>query len=426
MPRSSYISGVTRFKRPSRQSADPSWIPRQRQVPDLLANRRTNFEIATVVGVSLEGPRWRAALSLKWAGTAALVSVGVLGIVAAVAALLLWSTGDDEGPLPSASESLSTPVSASPTPKQVPDLAIEPWIWTGAGPGDWAWVRVFGSAVYVSSGPQYACCDDISKGPGKVTALDAATGNEIWAFSTPSQPFPVTVAGGHAFFGTSDGLVFAVDTATGREAWQHDFPGVPVQVVQTASALVVADGDPEQWGPYGIAAKNRLAGRVQGLDADTGKQRWEATVGNFTAFVLPTPEGLVVASSGYTGEDEVALFDANGNQKWRVTLTSTSSPPTVESGAVLVAGTNLYKLDLATGKLLWRVASGTGGTFFGPLVRGESVVAATNTHSIESRSFATGALSGSAPFTDCNFQPLGGSPFALVCGGLFRVDLAPQ
>ena len=448
-----------------RLQRDYAWTSRQREVLRLITAGKTNKDISDQLDLSLAGAKWHvseilsklnadsreeaaeywrryngvaprfarvfrgmsAAASLKWAGIAAGASLFVAGIVAAI--LVFGPTDDGGGAPPSPDAAPSPPVTAAPTTT----LAIAPWIWRDGAANDWAWVRVFGTTAYASTGPQYACCDNFSNGPGKVTALDAATGKELWAFPTASQPFPVTVSDGRVAFGTTAGTVFALDASTGKQMWRHDFPGIPFQVVPVGAALVVADADPEAWGPNGIADKTRLAGRIRGLDPATGEPRWEATVGNFTVFVVPAADGLVAAASGHTGQDDVAFLGDDGKQKWRVTLTSISSPPSVANGSVILAGTSLHKLDLATGQRLWLMSPRNGGTFVGPSIQGDTVVSATNTGSIESRSLATGALNGSGEFPDCGFIPLEASPYALACpttggfgGGLMRIDLAPQ
>ena len=303
---------------------------------------------------------------------------------------------------------------------------------------DWVWVSVFGGSMYAAAGPQYRCCDNFYNGPGKVIALDAATGSERWSFDTPSQPFPVAESEGRVVFGTADGTVFALNAATGTIAWQATFPGIPFQVLATSSAIIVADGDPEVWGPNGIADKTRLSGRVTALDPATGDQRWEATVGRFaqrggldtsvaagvTAFVATVGDDIIAVSSNYSESDEVVLLDPAGREKWSTTVPSTFSPPAVE-GAVFVAGAKLQKLDLATGQTLWSVSPGSGGMFVSPVVIGDAVVAATNTNTIEARSLADGSVAGVGEFRDCGFTPVAATPYALVCGGLYRIDITP-
>lgn len=320
---------------------------------------------------------------------------------------------------PTTTGSVETTTSHPPT--------ITSWpAWQAPDIGDWVWVRVSGETVFASSGPQLQGNSNYFNGPGRVTALDAMTGKERWHFDTRSQPFPVTVAGSLAIFGTADGTVFALDAANGTLSWQHDFAGIPFQVVATKTAIVVGDGDPEAWGPGGIADKTRLAGRVRALDPATGKQRWETNLRNFAVFIAAAGDDVLAVSYSFRGDDDAVLLDRDGKPKWSTSISAVASPPLVAGGAAIVAGSDLRKLDLATGRQVWATPPSNGGTFVGPMVLGDMLVAATNTHTIEAVSLATGSLTASAEFPDCGFQPVEGSPFALVCGGLSRVDLGSQ
>jgi DNA-binding CsgD family transcriptional regulator len=53
----------------NRLHEDFRWTPRQRQVLDLLAARRTNGEIATALGISLDGAKWHVSEVMTKLGT---------------------------------------------------------------------------------------------------------------------------------------------------------------------------------------------------------------------------------------------------------------------------------------------------------------------------------------------------------------------
>jgi outer membrane protein assembly factor BamB len=357
------------------------------------------------------------------------VAILVLAFVALLAACSGGTKQTTPTATPPASSTAAT-IAPESTVSPSPSAAISPWTWTGASPGDWVWVRSFSGMVIASSGPMFQGHSSpgasFFNGPGRVTALDPMTGKERWHFDTPSQPFPAAQSNANAIFGTAAGTVFALDAASGRVVWQQDFPGIPFQVITTDSAVVVADGDPEAWGPGGIADKTRLRGRIRALDPATGKQRWEANLRNFAVFVAATGNDVLAASYSFRGDDDVVLLGPDGKLKWSTAVPAVSSPPLVAGGAVVVAGSDLRKLDLASGKPLWVMPPRNGGTFVAPMLLSETIVAATNTHSLEARSFAKGSLSALAEFPDCGFLPLEDSPYALACGGLVRIDLGPQ
>jgi outer membrane protein assembly factor BamB len=61
---------------------------------------------------------------------------------------------------------------------------------------------------------------------GTLYAVDAATGEEEWAFTQPtgdvhSSP---TVVDGTVYVGSNDGTLYAVDAATGQEEWAFTQP----------------------------------------------------------------------------------------------------------------------------------------------------------------------------------------------------------
>ena len=59
-----------------------------------------------------------------------------------------------------------------------------------------------------------------------VHALDPATGNELWAFTTQGQvdSSPVVV-GDRVFIGSNDGRIYGLDAGTGKETWRFEAGG---------------------------------------------------------------------------------------------------------------------------------------------------------------------------------------------------------
>ena len=294
-------------------------------------------------------------------------------------------------------------------------------MWQGGGQNDHPGVTVEGERVFVATGPRYEGSGNFFVAAGKVTALDVTTGAQLWTFDTPSQPFPVASVGNLAIWGTSDGTVFAVDIGTGQLVWRHDFPGIPFQVLAYEGGLAVADGDPETWGPNGIADKTRLAGRVQALDPVSGSVLWEQQVGNFETFIAAAPGGLVAASAGYEGEDEVRFIEPDGTERWRAETGSVSSVRMVQGSMAVVAGSSLWSFALDDGRPLWSAAPTGGGTFTGAAVQGDVAVAATNTGSLQAFSLADGRPAGASTFPECGLTPLEGSDLFLSCGSIIQI-----
>jgi quinohemoprotein ethanol dehydrogenase len=116
----------------------------------------------------------------------------------------------------------------------------------------------------------------------KLFALDAKTGKQIWAFD-PKVPGEAGVNAccdvvnrgaaawnGKIFLGTLDGRLLAVDAATGRQVWE-------VMTVPAGSRYTIT-GAPRVFGGKVLigngGAEIGVRGYVTAYDADTGKQLW--------------------------------------------------------------------------------------------------------------------------------------------------------
>jgi outer membrane protein assembly factor BamB len=272
-------------------------------------------------------------------------------------------------------------------------------------------------------GKEYECCDNFFMAPAGL--LDAKDGHELWRFDTPAHAFRAALLEDRVVFGTSDGTVYALAVADGKELWRMDFPGVPAQAVLAGNVVVIADADPETWGPNGIADKTRMAGRAWALDPATGEVKWQVQAGGFNAFVAANDDVVLVASYSARDQDEVVAVDAaTGRERWRKTTGSVSSPPAITGQLALVPGSKLRAFDLTTGAVKWAVEPEGGGTFVFPFVSGDLVAVGTNTGPLHVRSVADGKLIAAGTIGDCSIQPFeaGAKLYTLACNGLLRVD----
>jgi alcohol dehydrogenase (cytochrome c) len=118
----------------------------------------------------------------------------------------------------------------------------------------------------------------------RVAALDGKTGKEIWRYEPKLDPITkkvlfspysrgVTVGRGKVFIGTVDGRGIAVDQKTGKEVWQvqlTDF--VNCHGCNFTSPPVLAN----EVLTYGSTAGDlATAGKIYGVEADTGNKLWE-------------------------------------------------------------------------------------------------------------------------------------------------------
>jgi putative heme-binding domain-containing protein len=120
----------------------------------------------------------------------------------------------------------------------------------------------------------------VSGPPGRVFALDAKTGLEIWKYErrqkvvNPYQTNPfnrgVAVMGNRVFFGTLDAAVVALDARTGRVLWKTQVADTMQGYTITAAPLAIRDKVIVDiaGGEFGIR------GFLDAYDAATGKRLW--------------------------------------------------------------------------------------------------------------------------------------------------------
>ncbi len=279
------------------------------------------------------------------------------------------------------------------------------------GRQEWVFGRSSGrvrSSPTVVGGTVYTFFTD-----GTLYAVDAATGTEQWVAATPSefvQSSP-TVADGTVYVG-ADGLgsredVYAVDTETGEREWtlsRESFATESSPTVVDGTVYVAGDVDgtgenagatllavdaatgAEEWvfrdpfsdrmpssptvsnGTVYVGAGSTTAGfsnplprqgavTLHAVDADTGRQNWEANSLPYNMRSSPTvADGTVYVCSG---PELHAIDTAAGELAWvftdlfETTRNFAESSPTVADGTVYVGGRGVYALAAATGTEQW-------------------------------------------------------------------------
>jgi eukaryotic-like serine/threonine-protein kinase len=259
-----------------------------------------------------------------------------------------------------------------------------------------------------------------------IYALDAASGVELWKFTTGGPVFSAPIFWHEGtrtwlFAASSDRIVYAIDAAQGRQIWVHaaqDFRPTLGGARLSAPALGKAKGVDVVFVPYwiwdsslghneqhgGVIALSAREGRpvwrkdlddnelttsivkgsllllgtsngnVLALDADDGREKWRQTeldsVRSQPAFAETTAGPLVIMASKY-GTIR-ALDPRDGTERWRHKTGDriTGAPAVLGSGAgakVLVGSYDrqLYALDAASGKELFRYAA-RGGLYSSP------------------------------------------------------------
>ncbi len=153
----------------------------------------------------------------------------------------------------------------------------------------------------IADGRVYAADDE-----GRVYALDAGSGKQVWETETELQLSGGPGAGeGVVVVGGLDGDVIAFDAGSGAEKWKSKVTSEVISTPQIASGLVV------------VRAND---GRAFGLDLADGKRKWVFDQPLPTLTVRGNASPIVVDGStvylGYDNGSVVALSLADGLRMW--------------------------------------------------------------------------------------------------------------
>lgn len=191
---------------------------------------------------------------------------------------------------------------------------------------------------------------------GKVTALDIATGDEIW-----SQETELPLAAGPGFgagilvFGTSDGDLLALDATSGEQRWR----------VAVGSEVLAPPAVSQN-----VVVFRSVDGRLRGASTADGSTLWtvETSAPTLTLRGNTAPRVAgVTAVCGFSNGRVGAYSLADGETLWEVTVANPTGPNEltrlVDIGVGLqVAGNDVYAagyqgraigVDLNTGLVLW-------------------------------------------------------------------------
>jgi outer membrane protein assembly factor BamB len=278
-----------------------------------------------------------------------------------------------------------TGVYPGPAPRAVGAVR---WSFPTEGPVRGA-ATVAGGAVFVGSGD------------GHLYALDEADGRVRWAFETGGAVTSTPAVAGSTVYVTSrDGHLYALDAAGGRARWRAAFgPDLPYawgfdlylsSPTVHDGAVYVGGGD----------------GHVYAFDADDGARRWAFDAG---ARVRSSP--AVADGAVYVGSMDGRLFAldaASGRPRWTFTVDGAADDPAdfgfdrcavvsspAVAGRLVLFGSrdgNLYALDRATGREVWRSSHGTSWVITSPAAHEGTVYAGSSDGAfVQAVDLATGA-----------------------------------
>ena len=209
---------------------------------------------------------------------------------------------------------------------------------------------------------------------GVLHALDFVDGSERWGYDAGDRmPGPSAVTDGIAYLGTSSGWLHAVDIATGMSYW----PAPVMTAGPVGRSLAALDGV-VYVGSAGPTSTD--AGTLAAYDAETGEQRWSATLQPGSPSSPAVSEGVVLVVAGLDGradEPSLSAFDAvTGAPTWPEPYV----PPTGDNlyiaavadgrAYAVSSGGYLSALDLADGTLVWTVETDVGESPNGGYVEG--------------------------------------------------------
>jgi PQQ-dependent dehydrogenase (methanol/ethanol family) len=219
---------------------------------------------------------------------------------------------------------------------------------------------VIGDTMYVST----------SWGPKYVYALDAATGVRKWTYE-PDMPDDtlqfaccdvnsrgVTYADGKIFVGRLDGKLVALDAATGKELWKADVVDYKQGSVITSPPLVVKKEVISGFGGGEYGAR----GFLTAYDVDTGKMLWRTftTPGkgepNSDTWKGDTAEhggGAPWLVGSYDPKTNTVYWGTSNPSPWNTGVRSTGNGDFGKLVNLYTAST--LALDADTGKIKWWV-----------------------------------------------------------------------
>lgn len=317
--------------------------------------------------------------------------------------------------------------------------ANDGWVYAmRSGNGKLLWEYFTGGAV--EGAPQFAGGRVVvGSMDGHLRSLEARFGTLVWKTKfgvriwneiayggMRSSPL---IDGGRIFMGACDGVYRAIDLDSGRILWETDGGGVG------------AMSSPALWnGTLFVGHDGVKNTHLFALDPASGAVRWRFPVPSQIFSTPAVADGVVYV---HVRNDHVyALRAADGSLVWKtpaalpeepwrqVWMNPSKSSPAVARGRVFVGiGKDLVALDRATGRVLWKAATG-GKVDSSPLVVGETVYVGSDDRVFSALaagdgrkvwSFETGGRISSSPTSADGLVVIGASD-----GVLYAFEEAPR
>lgn len=191
----------------------------------------------------------------------------------------------------------------------------------------------------------------VTANDGAVSALELATGRELWSFTTSSENISAPVMDfqtGFLYFQNSQNTVFCLDAENGKQVWIYSKNDATLITIRGAATPTLGQGQ---------VYVGFSDGTFVALKASSGQVLWEQNLNRNKKFRDIDAQAVIykdlVIVAGY--DDKVYALDAaRGTTAWTY--------PTGSSVAVTVADNQLYvgstmnsvvKLKADSGELIW-------------------------------------------------------------------------
>jgi outer membrane protein assembly factor BamB len=187
----------------------------------------------------------------------------------------------------------------------------------------------------------------------------------VWTFRAQALlEFPPVVAYSRIYIVNNAGTVFALHQQNGKVLWKYRTHRCSAASPAVGNHLVFVSllNKPPCNASHGVD------GKVIAFDAETGRIRWQRTIGPSESSPL-LADGMVIV--GDWSHDIYAFTAASGNLRWHFKSGGLVKGAISRSGNRVYFGaydTHVYALDLHNGKQIWRASSqpriGRTGTFY--------------------------------------------------------------
>ncbi|OGO05634.1 MAG: hypothetical protein A2Y73_05585 [Chloroflexi bacterium RBG_13_56_8] len=246
-------------------------------------------------------------------------------------------------------------------------------------------------------------------------AFDRATGDKRWTFAANDAVIgSATLFDGIIYFGASDHNVYAVDAATGESVWE-----------------AAAQAGHWVWGAPAVNETRVFVGsmdhHVYAFDRQTGKEVWNQDVGASVPGSVTLADGMLLV--GAIDKELHALDAETGDELWRRFMGGwVWGDVWVDDGYVYAGSLDgtVHALNLSDGSPRWEAVPVNGAVRAGPVLIGNTLIAATEKGTIYQINTETGEEqvlfeTGSAVLSE--LAPLGN----MVClgtnqGNIFELD----